>query len=288
MARPLCIYHGGCDDGFAAAFVAHLAFSGEIDFHYGVYQAAPPEVEGRDVILLDFTYQRPVLEKMAMQARTILILDHHKSAAEDLAGLPPPLDGPYDADRMARECSGPAVHALFDMERSGAGIAWDFFFPSKPRPWLIDYIEDRDLWRRRLPDSDYIIMALRSYPQDFAVWDVILARGAASLRNEGRAIHRYYRTIIDALKQNAVVGSIGGYTVPIVNAPHHFASELAGELAEGVPFAACYWNHAHGTTYSLRSRDDGIDVSEVAKQYGGGGHRGAAGFKAPAPVHEKG
>jgi len=99
------------------------------------------------------------------------------------------------------------------------------------------------------------------------------------LIEEGRSIHRYYRTLIDAFKKNATEARIGGVLVPVVNTPFQFASELAGELAEDAPFAACYWFHAHGCTFSLRSRKDGEDVSEIAKKYGGGGHPGAAGFK---------
>ena len=50
------------------------------------------------------------------------------------------------------------------------------------------------------------------------------------------------------------------------------------EMANGKPFAACYWDTPKGRVFSLRSSDDGADVSEVAKQYGGGGHRNASGF----------
>lgn len=266
--KPLAIYHGGCDDGFGSAYVINRALGGAVDFHYGIYQADPPDCTGRVVYLLDFSYNREVMEKIADQADAVTVLDHHKSAEADLSGL-------LDAEIIDGE---------FDMGRSGAAMTWDHFFPGAERPWLIDYIQDRDLWRKLLPNSDEIIMALRSYPQDFQVWAEIVENGPAALLTEGKAIHRYYRTIVDSLKQNAVRQTIGGVSVPVVNSPFHFASELAGELAEGEPFAACYWNHAHGTTYSLRSRADGMDVSEVASQYGGGGHRGAAGFKLAVPL----
>lgn len=267
--NPICIYHGGCDDGFGAAYVVNKALNGAVDLHYGIYQADPPDCTGREVYIVDFSYKLRVMQRIAAQAKSVTVLDHHKSAMEDLhalIGLPG------------------GVIGQFDMERSGSVMTWDWFYPGDARPWLIEYIQDRDLWRKRLPNSDAVIMALRSYPQDFATWDRIIAAGAEALITEGLAIHRYYRTIIDSLKDNAVKAVIGGVEVPVVNSPYHFASELAGELAEGHPFAACYWNHAHGTTYSLRSRDGGMDVSQVASQYGGGGHRGAAGFKVAAPL----
>lgn len=268
--NPLCIYHGGCDDGFGAAYVVNRALRGAVDFHYGIYQVDPPDCTGREVYIVDFSYKLPVMQRIASQAKLVTVLDHHKSAMEDLHAVIGQL--------------GSGIIGQFDMERSGSAMAWDWFYPGDKRPWLIEYIQDRDLWRKKLPNSDEVVMALRSYPQDFAIWDQIIEDGPEALITEGRAIHRYYRTIVDSLKENAVKAIIGGVEVPVVNSPYHFASELAGELAEGHPFAACYWNHAHGTTYSLRSRDGGMDVSQVASQYGGGGHRGAAGFKVPAPL----
>jgi len=255
----LCIYHGGCDDGFAAAWVVWKKLLGDVDFHYGTYQEDPPDCQDRDVVIVDFSYKRPVIEQIIDVAKSVLVLDHHESAEKELAGL----EG----------------NIFFDMERSGAMMAWDYFFPHSPCPEMIEYIQDRDLWHKKLTNSDQVIMALRSYPQEFEVWDELMQRGPVSLAEEGKAIHRYYRTIVEAIKRNSTRAVIGGYDVPVANSPFNFASDVAGELAEEEPFAACYWIHAHGVTYSLRSRKNGVNVSEVATQYGGGGHAGAAGFK---------
>src|SRR5665213_864100 len=149
--KPLCIYHGNCADGFTAAWAVHKAMGvGDADYHPGVYGQEPPDVTGRDVIMVDFSYKRPVLEAMAAKARSILILDHHKTAAEDLSGL-----GyiPVQYDDFV-ETNDPAarVGVIFDMERSGAQVTWDFFHDA-PRPLLVDYVGDRDLWRFAMPKS---------------------------------------------------------------------------------------------------------------------------------------
>ncbi len=85
--KTLCIYHGNCQDGFAAAWTARQirAFGDRVEFYPGVYQDAPPNVTSRDVVFVDFSYKRSVLEEMAANARSIVIFDHHKSAEEDLA-----------------------------------------------------------------------------------------------------------------------------------------------------------------------------------------------------------
>jgi nanoRNase/pAp phosphatase (c-di-AMP/oligoRNAs hydrolase) len=72
--------------------------------------------------------------------------------------------------------------------------------------------------------------------------------------------------------------TIGGHRVPVANLPYTMSSDAGHEMAKGRPFAACYWDTPEGRVFSLRSNDEGVDVSEVAKQYGGGGHRNASGF----------
>lgn len=269
--KPLCIYHGGCDDGFAAAWCVRKGLRGEVDFFPGVYQKDPPPHTGRDVIFVDFSYKRPVLNAMARLSNSILILDHHKTAAEDLADLPPPK-------------SGAVMTALFDMERSGAAMAWDFFV-GDARPSFIEYIQDRDLWRKQLPQGDEFTIALRSYPQDFATWDALVAAGAPALIKEGYAIQRYYRLRVEELKRSAYAARIGHDRCYVANAPYFAASEVAGELSTSEAFGACYFEAEGGRwQYSLRSRGD-IDVSAIARRYGGGGHKAAAGFSSETPVH---
>ncbi len=257
----LCIYHGNCADGFGAAWVVRKAL-GDIDFHAGKYQAPPPDVTDKDVVIVDFSYKRPVLLEMAAKANSILILDHHKTALEDLVDLPP------------------NVTLLFDMESSGAMMTWNYFFPQETSPPLLRHIEDRDLWRFALPNTRQIQANLFSYPYDFQVWDKLMATDVAALVAEGEAIERKHikdlKELIQVTTRNMV---IGGYEVPVANLPYTMSSDAGHELAKGKPFAACYWDTPAGRVFSLRSSDEGVDVSEIAQQYGGGGHRNASGFK---------
>ncbi len=306
MKRPLCIYHGLCADGFGAAWVVRKFFNGEVDVHAGVYQDPPPDVNNRPVILVDFSYRRDVMLELAKRAWGVLVLDHHKSAAEDLkADENHIIDfGAYSGRKDWRrflECSQmdhwenapyARVHTIFDMKRSGAGLAWDFFFPDDYRPSLIDRIEDRDLWRFAIPDTRAVQAAIFSYPYDFDVWDALASADMAKLRTEGEAIERKHHKdiaeLVAAFRREMV---IGGHWVPVANLPYtltsdagslmckpYASSQLQGEIVTP-PFAACYWDTPGGRVFSLRSIEGGMDVSEIAKQYGGGGHRNAAGFR---------
>ena len=285
--KKLCIHHSPCVDGFGAAYAVWKRYGQEVEFYPGAYQTPPPDVTGRDVILVDFSYKRPVIEQMSYAANSILILDHHKSAEEDLRQWKrETLEEPQNFTEWNHGAlSTPLVCAIFDMERSGAMMAWSFFHPTDPIPHLFRHIQDRDLWQFKLPRTREIQAALFSYPYDFAVWDklVDLADSAGGWRDmveDGRAIERkHFKDIDELLKVTTQRMTIAGHDVPVANLPYTLSSDAGHKLAQGEKFAACYWDTPDGRVFSLRSSDAGLDVSEIAKQYGGGGHRNAAGFK---------
>jgi len=303
--RLLCIFHGGCDDGFGAAWAVRQALGDEnVEFYPGVYQQPPPDVTDRHVAIVDVSYKRPVLLEMAAKAHSVLILDHHKSAQEDLSGISsdvpmgqvPDFDDYCERFLFARNPPPirPIIWAEFDMNRSGAGMTWDYFMGHENRPEFINYLEDRDLWRKRLPRGDEFTIALRSYPQDFTVWNQLCwDSGVDRLISEGTHIQRYYRARIEELKRSAYpavmeIGDNVWVTCRIANAPYFAASEVAGELCgDDVDFGASYFEVRPGLwQYSLRSRGE-FDVSKVALTFGGGGHRNAAGFTAKATAHSR-
>lgn len=282
MTRPLVIYHAECWDGFCAAWVARKALR-DIEAVPASYGTPAPDVTGRVVYILDFSYTRDVMEGILTNARRTVVLDHHKTSQSALDGLHMP------------EC-GMDVH--FDMTKSGGRMAWEWFwlmdfknmavedrpFPMPVRedraPWLVDYTEDRDLWRHALDGTQEINAALRSYLLDFDLWDKLAEKDPKSTYYyEGLAIRRVEREMVQTHVRHARREMVCGHEVPVVNATVLF-SEIAGELAKGEPFAACYFDRFDGKRqWSLRSDDNGMDVSVLAKAHGGGGHAHAAGFE---------
>ncbi len=274
----LCIYHGNCADGFSGAWVVKKALGDGTDFHAGVYQTAPPDVTGRDVVLVDFSYKRAVMEEIVGRAASVLVLDHHKTAEADLAGL-----------------QGATV--IFDMERAGSMIAWDHYNPGVKRPQLLYHIEDRDLWRFVIPGTREIQANVFSYPYEFEVWDRLMASDPQTLAEEGRAIERkHFKDIAELVKvcrremtfrapwlDGPAPADIAFIAVPTASLPYTLTSDAGHLMATEHPskIGACYWDTPGGRVFSLRSTDDGPDVSEIAKQYGGGGHAHASGFKVP-------
>jgi uncharacterized protein len=269
MSRPLTIYHGNCADGFTAAWCFWRKFGDDMDYIAGVYQSPPPDVARRNVFLVDFSYKRAIVAEMLTQAASVTLIDHHKSALEDLAGLE-------------------GLRQYTDLNRSGARLAWDFLFPGEPCPRLLAHVEDRDLWRFQLPYTREIQAALFSYEYRFDIWDRLMQGTTEDPRmlklmiDEGTAIERkHFKDIAELVTVCKRHMMIGGYDVPVASLPYTLVADAAQLMAQGQAFAGCYWDSEDGRTFGLRSTEQGIDVSEIAKQYGGGGHVHAAGFTVP-------
>lgn len=161
-------------------------------------------------------------------------------------------------------------------------LAWMWFngTDTTRMPELLRHIEDRDLWRFELHGTREIHASVFSYPYDFNEWDVLMEADLECLRQEGVAIERKHHKdvgeLVGVTKRRMV---IGGYDVPVANLPYTLTSDAGHLMAQGEPFAACYWDTPGGRVFSLRSTEAGVDVSAVAKLYGGGGHRNASGFR---------
>jgi len=257
------IYHKDCFDGMAAAWAVnkYLREKGivEIQLVPATYGDIPPNVIDKTVTIVDFSYPQAVLNQMIKEARSLIVLDHHKTAEEDLKGFP---------------------HAVFDMHRSGAGIAWDWFFLGRPRHWLIDCIEDRDLWRFNHPLTKKQMGWISTVPFTLEAYEELSEMDPQVVATKGEGIlkyiHKYGLKAID----HAVMRDIGGYAFWIINISYQNCSEHLDLMMDqkGFDRAAYFFLRDDGKwQFGLRSRGV-FDVASIAKKYGGGGHKNASGF----------
>jgi oligoribonuclease NrnB/cAMP/cGMP phosphodiesterase (DHH superfamily) len=255
-------------DGFGAAYAAWKRFGDKATYHsinYD-YKEVPQFEVGSDVIILDFSFPRKILLEMQKRYASILVLDHHKTAQEQLRGL---------------------EFAHFNMDKSGAVLAWEWFHPDTEVPELLKYIQDRDLWRLELPYTKQINAAIHSYPHDFWQWEYLAKpETMPDLQHEGTALLRAMDQVTDTICKQAYLHYMpGGYLVPLVNASSHWteAGHKLLKMYPDHPFVGLYYVTKDLKVYmALYSRNAeyplGMDVGAYAKQYGGGGHKGAAGF----------
>lgn len=265
MSKVYIIYHFPCKDGFASALVANQYFN-ENDIETILlprdYNSEFPKCieKGSKLYILDFSYKKEIIEKVN-QEYNVVILDHHKTAQFDLKNF---------------------SNAIFDMNRSGAMLTWNYFYPGKEAPKLIKYIEDRDLWKFNYSETEYINHALDFLSWDFEEWEVYLDDDKVNdLLETGEVISKYIKITIKKMLDNVYFSNISGYSVPTINiANGAIVSQALSYILKiypESPFAASYYIKENIIKYSLRSRND-FDVSEIAKKYDGGGHHSAAGF----------
>jgi len=260
--RPtFVLYHANCPDGFGGAWSVWLVRGDAATYCPVSHGDPPPEIPpDASVLMVDIAYPREVALALRDRVRELVILDHHKSAQEDIGDLD---------------------FVTFDMNRSGAMMGWNYMHPGKEPPPLIRYVQDRDLWRFELPNSREVTAALGSYPMEFEVWKAL---DVDDLAREGTAILRFRDQTVKTIVGFARWGEIGGYRVPIVNATAHWSDvgEAMLQKYPEAPFVGAYFEDSEGTRrWSLRSRKD-FDVSTVAKKLGGGGHPQASGFREPS------
>lgn len=299
----LVLYHAGCIDGAGAALAAWMKFRENAEYRAVNYGVTIPDTEllDREVYVLDFSFKKDECLRMASICKTLTIIDHHKSAMADLRGI---FNMPASENVEIFDAGARNLYVNLDMNHSGAVLAWRYFFyPDIDTPQLLLYIEDRDLWRWKLPHSKQINAALASYMGDPVVntsflrletisreWgsqleQQLVTEGEAILRSQNELVARMassaegfdwtshgnvHRT--HAANASCLQSELGDH---LLHPPPEASPERPCEVA-----AIYYWSGpADAYRVSLRSRPDGPDVAEIAKRYGGGGHRNAAGFE---------
>ena len=267
MKDIVVIYHGECIDGFGGAWSAWKKF-GETAGYIGVSHGEdPPEgLAGKEIYFIDFVYPRIVMESLKQNNKKITIIDHHKTA--------------MDTIELADSKS-------FDIDHSGAVLAWRYFHPDKEMPSILKYIEDRDMWRWEISGSKEVLAYFDLFDLNFDVWDDIVGRfdNDESVRKEfhknGELLLRQWNSLCDKIiDEDAMLVEFEGYQTFAVNAPSIFSSDLGNLLSKKLPPIAILWHQNKDGSFGTSLRSDGsVDVSEIAKKYGGGGHKAAAGFR---------
>lgn len=276
-ADTVIIYHGGCMDGTTAAWAANRkhedarlipASHGE-DFPF-------TDVEDKHVVMVDFTFPEEQMETLLDLCETMEVYDHHISAERVLGDL--------DHENLET--------IVFDKERSGAGIIWDEYFGHENRPKIVDHVEDGDIWRHDMRKTREFLEHLDHYPMRVETIEFIhglienndYERGRFAA--VGEAIRKYKNGIVKWIADQAEEGTLDGEKVRYVECSKELSSLVGNELAEeptedsdGVVGIVYEYDDAEKVySVSLRSIGD-LDVSRIAEQHGGGGHKNAAAFK---------
>lgn len=273
----LVISHAECTDGLFAAWAAdyHLRRAG----YTTTIMFTKPHVmpEGAlnkkwDIAFIVDVAPRPedFITLVEWCDEGAFILDHHATNRDD-----------YAAVGLVSQTRG----CYFDMTRSGAGLAWDevqrrLNLPQWTRLAVLDYVEDRDLWRFNRLESRKVnagIMHTFKTLDDIRRHEEGFGSNAfvATMAAIGHTVLEVQEAQIQEVTQSQRQGkiTIDGVVFTAVNSPLH-QSEIGSRLA---PAVVWYVRDDNRVQLSFRSKETLPDVSVIAKSLGGGGHRNAAG-----------
>jgi len=272
--RKICFYHAGCPDGFGAAWAVWRAW-GDDALYRPIGHDEPLDVHscaGAQVAFVDIFTRTDTLRALGETSAHVIVLDHHVTSRDRLQA-----DPALERDLRAR---GHLVR--FDLSHSGAVLAWRHFHGDDP-PTLLEYVEDQDLWTWKLPHSQEVNAAIGSHERSFETWERLAAMPIAALVAQGEPLVRSARIEVERAVRKAHPITVRGHRVEAVNATAHRSAighTLSERAAFGEPWGCVYrvsGNRVDATLYSIGE----LDVSRIAVEFGGGGHRNAAGFSVP-------
>lgn len=299
------VYHKNCTDGTAAAWVADrflreycAAKNSEYCLVAADYDSHPVAPVGHTIILLDFSYDLETTRNL-MKLNKVIVVDHHASA---LKKLQPIIDENLAVNRdwtdgYFEDITSEVPNWRVSTGNSGAVLAWQYFYGNAPVPELLRYVEDRDLWRKKLDHTEAVSWSLKTIENihDFEMlYRRSVSDGMSSIIRDGDSIYRFVGSQVRQIANNSQTAYIDlvdnqalsekaqafVLEVPIVNANYVLSSDICEHLMDITrsPVAISYFVQADGSI-KCSIRSDGCELARpIAEMFGGGGHPDAAGF----------
>lgn len=263
------IYHKNCPDGFASAWAAWKKFGEEASYVAASYSDFIPEgIEGKEVYVVDFSYDSIRLQDLESKAKRLVVIDHHKGGESHV--------------RATKE-------HVFDLEYSGAYLAWQYFHVGEKVPDFIDYLSDGDINIYTKPDAHTICTYICATPKNFDAYENVYKEmedidKRGDVVEKGKLLERYKDFILEPALNSIHFINLAGTVLPAVNCvfPMDEKSDLIHRMYVLYPPVAMSYRYDDGEwKCSLRSNGD-FDCTILAGKFGGSGHKGSSGFAVKA------
>lgn len=297
------VYHEHCSDGTASAWIVkrHNPSAQLINCKAGQNPNLNIEdIKSRNIIFVDICPSVDYINTISSIVNKIVILDHHISAFRNI-------DNMYDTDKICatsgqivRENKPQNLFTVFDMNKAGCVITWEYFNSQLIIPWFIQYIQDRDLWKWELPNSKNINTALFedkhiTFNGLTNLYDKYVTKEQISfiieqMNEKGALINKFRNQIIDKECKKAIHCTFNYedivYNVWLYSGPEDLRSDIGNALMQinfnnGIkPDFSVNWRYdvqSHQFWISMRGEEWSPDLSIICKKYNGGGHPRASG-----------
>lgn len=286
------IYHKGCTDGFSGFVI--LTMTDMIDNNALIYPDvpsayhAPPDIKNKNVIIIDVAYKKEVLKHILEKAKRVTFIDHHVTIKDDV-------------EQLQKHMSKKNHEIIYDNDKSGASLTWEYFFKGKPLPLAVQYIENNDIGKWDEKETMYFINGLRvkynmnMTPENLEKWRNIFnedEKVAKYLIEKGSQYTEYHDFLLkENIKKNSIkrfpskeiygrhkdiFDKPGQYKVVVYNGGGCPTTSSLGSLIVNTidcDFAIMWVLNLDRNDYVLQFRSKDVDVGVIAKAFGGGGHK---------------
>jgi oligoribonuclease NrnB/cAMP/cGMP phosphodiesterase (DHH superfamily) len=289
-------YHSGDLDGFCSGAIVKHKFPEAEMFPINYGDEFPwDEIKFDDVIyMVDFSLSAHDMEKLARfqglkdckASRNFFWIDHHKGIIDEMEKKKTPRDGVW-------------IRGYQQSGTAACELTWWYLFGS-PSPMFIRLLSCYDVWRHDDKEFDWDTIEWFQYGfkaqsrdprDDMQFWEnwfnnsklpsddqISVIECAAS---NGKTVQSYVEDRFKStLKDRSYRIDWEGFKCLVVNSDPYIANfATRSKEFEGCDIAINYANkRGESWEVSLRAVRDDIDLSVLAKKYGGGGHKFAAGF----------
>ena len=310
--KIVCIYHRIDLDGqMSAAIVKHWfnetnfkepaignTLPDNIDFigfHYG--DPIPDLSEYDKVIMCDISFPKEEMYSIYNKLHDNFIwIDHHISAINDNV---------YIDDNI---CKGHKYNGVRDINFAACELTWKYFFPNDTMPEIVKLLGRYDCFGHKGTDEEQKVLefqygarqSISNYEEayEYLKWEIRHKDTGNSyidrIHDTGKSIYGYLCTEAKQAYENGfnVILKEPNELVPsnpVKDISRNFIcinKERVNPINFGIDYhkdgydgCACF-HYANGIwNFSLYNDNGEVDCSVIAKQYGGGGHKGAAGFR---------
>jgi hypothetical protein len=254
-------------------------------FDYGEQFPFEEINDGEDVVMLDIT-TNPYEVMLEINDRyNLFVIDHHKSFID--SGI---------AEKIKE--------GIFISGEAACQLTWKYYFPRHDMPEMIKLLGDYDVWKNE--DKDYwfgeimpVQMGVRMSPTDpsdkdgITFWSYYFDKSLATDTEEASLFLgevKYSGNIILAYQVSEDMKDVNLYSFDAtfnglkaicMNCTRPSSQKFQSVWDNEKYDIMVAWASIKGEYYtvSLYTDKDGVDVSKIAREYGGGGHVQAAGFQ---------
>ena len=291
--------HSHCTDGLVAASIMkyslQMKHNIEPEVIFVIYDKEQEALEKANIdsettiYCVDFAFNRETTLELCKKADKVYVLDHHKTAYENLEGLS---NSHYN------------FYLTYDVNKSGASIVNDFcrthlligknlkLTQQNIINHIVGMVEDRDLWKFKLKDSKEFAEYVFAYvePNDIKKMTEILFNfnfdKLKTICKLGSTIMEYKNNIIEKKLKSyvPVYFHVNNTKLLIINETQpDLVSQLGNELCKKYDVPICLYKISGSESsselsvaLSFRSMDHLEPVDVIARLFNGGGHRNAA------------